>query len=170
MPDVKIREIQPGDHPLLEEFLYQAVHQRDPDQPIPRNVTSEPRVRAYIEGFGGGADDHGLVAESNGQVVGVAWARVLGGDPPGYGYVDDSTPELAISVLPEYRSSGIGTRLMRNLLSRLAGCGYARVSLSVDKTNHATRMYSRLGFVVVAEHDDDLLMIRVLSSADQQCI
>lgn len=166
MSEVTIREIEPGDYPLLEEFLYLAVHQRDPAHPIPRSVLNEPRVRNYIEGFGSGVHDHGLVAEAEGRVVGAAWARVLGGELPGYGHIDDSTPELALSVLPEYRGRGIGTRLIRSLLELLAGCGYGRVSLSVDRTNHAVRLYTKLGFEVMADNDEDLLMIRVLPPAN----
>jgi ribosomal protein S18 acetylase RimI-like enzyme len=163
MPDVTIREITAGDYPLLAEFLYLAVYQRDRSQPIPRSVLTEPRVRIYVEGFGSLPDDRGLVAEADRKVVGAAWARVLGGDPPGYGHIDDSTPELAISLLPEYRGRGIGTRMMRDLIQLLAECGYAQTSLSVDKANYAVRMYEGLGFEVAAENDDDLLMIRGLS-------
>jgi ribosomal protein S18 acetylase RimI-like enzyme len=165
MPEVTIREIAPRDYPLLEEFLYLAVHQADPLRPIPRSVLLEPRVRNYIEDFGSRLHDRGLVAEADGRVVGAAWARVLAGDPPGYGYVDDSTPELAISLLPEYRNRGIGTRMMRDLIRLLTECGYARTSLSVDKGNCAARIYENLGFEVVAEHDDDQLMILPLSSS-----
>ncbi|MDO8963624.1 MAG: GNAT family N-acetyltransferase [Coriobacteriia bacterium] len=167
MPDARIREIGPEDYPLLEEFLYLAVYQRDPAQPIPRSVIDEPRVRNYIVDFGSRPDDRGLVAEVDGTVVGAAWARVLGGDPVGYGYVDDETPELAISVLPEYRNRGIGTRLMLSLIDLLSECGYARTSLSVDKANYAVKMYEALGFTVVAEQDEDNLMIRELSQKDR---
>lgn len=164
VPEVTIREIRPEDYPLLEEFLYLAVYQRDPAQPIPRSVIDEPSVRVYIDAFGEGAHDVGLVAEVEGQVIGAAWARVLGGEPRGYGYVDDATPELAISVLPAYRNGGIGTRLMRGLLGRLASAGYAKASLSVDRDNPASRLYTRLGFATIAERNEDLLMVRPLST------
>jgi ribosomal-protein-alanine N-acetyltransferase len=168
MLEANIREITAEDHHLLNEFLYLAVHQRDPAVPVPRTVTDEPGVRIYIEGFGGAADDHGRVAEVDGQVVGMAWARVLGGDPPGYGHIDDSTPELAVSVRPEYRNLGIGTLMMRRLVGHLAEHGYTKTSLSVDKTNDAVRMYTRLGFEVSVENDEDYLMIRTLSAADER--
>jgi len=169
MLELTIREIRPEDYPLLEEFLYLAVYQRDPLHPIPRNVIDEPRVRNYIDGFGERMHDHGLVAEADGRVIGAAWARVLGGDTRGYGYLDDATPELAISLVPEYRNRGIGAQLMRSLLGNLAAAGYTRTSLSVDKDNYASRMYTRLGFVLVAEQDEDLLMVRSLSPEDELC-
>ncbi|MDO8848290.1 MAG: GNAT family N-acetyltransferase [Coriobacteriia bacterium] len=170
MSEVTIREIRAEDYPLLEEFLYLAVYQRDPLQPIPRSVIDEPRVRNYIDGFGERVQDHGLVAEADGRVIGAAWARVLGGDPRGYGYVDNATPELAISLLPTYRNKGIGTRLMRSLLGHLAAAGYTKTSLSVDRDNYASRMYARLGFEVLAEQNEDLLMIRSLTLEDERCL
>lgn len=33
-----------------------------------------------------------------------------------YGHIDVDTPSLAISLLPEYRGQGIGTKLLSNLL------------------------------------------------------
>ena len=36
-----------------------------------------------------------------------------------YGHVDDETPSFAISLLPEYRGQGNGTRLMREMLALL---------------------------------------------------
>ena len=170
MREVKIREIRSEDYSLLEEFLYLAVYQRDPLQPIPRSVIDEPGVRIYVDAFGDRAHDVGLLAEAGGLVIGAAWARVLDGDPRGYGYVDSATPEIAISLLPAYRDRGIGTRLLRSLFGRLAAAGYTRTSLSVDRDNPASTLYARLGFETIAEHDEDLLMVRRLSPEDQRYI
>jgi ribosomal protein S18 acetylase RimI-like enzyme len=170
MPEVTIRGIRPEDYPLLAEFLYLAVYQRDPLQPIPLGVIDEPGVRIYVDAFGERTHDLGLVAEADGRVIGAAWARVLDGEPRGYGYVDGATPELAISLLPDFRNRGIGTRLLRNLLGRLAAAGYTKTSLSVDRDNPATRLYARLGFATISEKDEDLLMVRLLSPEDQRCI
>ncbi|NTU72251.1 MAG: GNAT family N-acetyltransferase [Coriobacteriia bacterium] len=167
MLEVNIREIRSEECSLLKEFLYLAVYQSDHLQPIPRSVIDEPRVRIYVDAFGESADDIGLVAQADGQVIGVAWARVLDGEPRGYGYVDSATPEIAISLLPSYRGRGIGTRLLRNLLSGLAVAGYARTSLSVDRDNPASRLYARMGFEIIAEQDEDLLMVRQLSPKNQ---
>jgi len=170
MPDVTIREIRPEDYAQLEEFLYLAIYQRDAAQPIPRTVIGEPEVHIYIDAFGQRADDMGVVAEIQGRVIGAAWARVLDGDPQGYGFVDAATPELAVSLLPAYRGRGIGTRLLRSLLGRMAAAGYARTSLSVDKDNPASRLYTRLGYQTIAERGEDLLMVRRLTPEDQRCI
>jgi ribosomal protein S18 acetylase RimI-like enzyme len=76
------------------------------------------------------------------KIVGAAWTRVI----PAFGHIDDETPELAISVLPEYRNKGIGTKLLKGLFERLAEQGYRQTSLSVQKENPAFHLYQRMGY------------------------
>jgi ribosomal protein S18 acetylase RimI-like enzyme len=58
--------------------------------------------------------------------------------------------------------------MTRSLIGLLAESGYARTSLSVDKTNYAAEMYAKLGFVVVDENDEDQLMVCVLTPEGRQ--
>ena len=134
-----IREMREAEYPLLEDFLYEAIF-------IP-------------EGFGTLPDDHCLVAEVEGTVVGAAWARIV----RTYGHVDDATPLLSISLLPEHRGRGIGTALMDRLLDHLRTLGHRRASLSVQKANPALRLYRRAGFVDYREEGDELIMIKDLA-------
>jgi GNAT superfamily N-acetyltransferase len=71
----------------------------------------------------------------------IAWLRCFPASEPGYGFVDESTPELSIAVLPAYRGKGIGSRLLERLLQ-----GVDAASLSCDPANPAWRLYVRLGF------------------------
>jgi ribosomal protein S18 acetylase RimI-like enzyme len=105
--------------------------------------------------------DHGVVAEQNRQIIGAAWTRII----PAYGHVDSETPELAISIFPEFRGYGVGTKLMKKLFAVLRENGYARTSLSVQKDNPAVRFYKRLGYEVAdAKRDhaihEDFIMIK----------
>lgn len=84
--------------------------------------------------------DLGVVAEQNCQVVGAAWTRII----PAYGHVDNKMPELAISILPEFRGCGIGTKLMKKLFVLLQDNGYSQTSLSEQKDNPAIEFYKRL--------------------------
>jgi GNAT superfamily N-acetyltransferase len=59
--------------------------------------------------------DCGVVAKLSGKLVGAAWTRII----PAYGHLDESTPELAISILPNYRSQGVGTLLMNHLFDHV---------------------------------------------------
>ena len=77
------------------------------------------------------------------------------------------TPELAISVFPEFRGYGIGTKLMKKLFGILQANGYVRTSLSVQKNNPAVRFYERLGYQIVEGKPDhteseDFIMVKNL--------
>ena len=66
---------------------------------------------------------------------------------PGYGFVDEETPELAVAVVPNARGKGVGTALLTALLDRARADGYAALSLSVDRANEgAIALYEQHGF------------------------
>ena len=101
-------------------------------------------------------DDLGFLAEKDGAPVGAAWLRRWSGSRRGYGFVDLVTPELSMSLLPGYRGLGLGTMLLRRLLST-AQERFAAVSLSVSTSNPARRLYEREGFVPVGDLDGNSL-------------
>lgn len=156
-----IRPIEEHEISQLKDFLYLAIHQSDPSNLIPRSVVEEPEVAAYIEGWGE-PDDLCLVAVEAGELIGAVWTRIIAGKVRGFGNVDAETPEFSISILPERRSGGIGSTLMTQMLDLLTDRGYARASLSVQKSNRALRLYERLGFRAVADRGDELVMVRDL--------
>lgn len=125
-------------------------------------VVELPELRRYIEGFGR-PDDACMVARAglpNGpQIVGAAWARIFPNNSAGYGTIDTATPEVSISLLPDWWNRGIGHRLMTALLDRLRTDGHAAASLSVQRTNaNALHLYESLGFTIISEHDGELVM------------
>ena len=73
--------------------------------------------------------------------------------------VDDETPSFAISLLKEYRNYGIGTELMKRMISELKKQGYKQASLSVQKRNYDFHMYFKLGFVIIDENDEEYIML-----------
>ena len=161
--NAKVRLMKGSDHVCLKEFLYQAIYIPEGMQPPPRSIINEPEIFVYIKDFGAQQGDLGVVAEQNGQITGAAWTRII----PAYGYIDKETPELAISVLPEFRGYGIGTKLMKRLFEVLRTSGYKQTSLSVQKDNPAVRFYQRLGYKIARERMDsagheDFLMIKEL--------
>ena len=153
-----IREMRREEYPLLEEFLFQAIFQKDPENPIPFEEIYKPSLQVYIKDFGDKPDDHCLCAVENGQVVGAVWVRII----PGFGSVDDKTPEFAISLLPEARGKGIGTELMRAMLRHLKVQGYEKTSLAVQKANYAVRMYEKVGFKTIDENEEEFIMLHDL--------
>ena len=57
-------------------------------------------------------------------------------EAPGYGFVDEETPELAIAVVPSRRGRGIGEAPRGALRARRTD-GYGALSLSVERENPA---------------------------------
>lgn len=78
-----------------------------------------------------------------------------------YGHVDDATPSFAISLLKEYRYYGIGTELMKRMLFELKKQGYKQASLSVQKINNAVHMYTKVGFNIVNENDEEYIVCKL---------
>lgn len=146
--------------PLLTDFLYEAIFQPDNKPKIPRTVLQEPMIWAYVDRFGTRPEDFCLVALVDGVIVGAAWSR----NGCSYGKVDDTTPELAISLYPEFRNKGIGSRLLASLLETMSEKGFGKVSLSVDKTNYAVKMYRKFGFTTIEEREHDYLMVKNLKN------
>lgn len=62
-----------------------------------------------------------------------------------------------ISLLPEARSEGLGSALLRALMAQAASQGKT-VSIHVERSNPALRLYLRLGFRAVGEHGIYYLM------------
>lgn len=161
--NAKVCTMEKSDYACLNEFLYQAIFIPDGENLPPRTIINDPEIFIYIKDFGNKSGDLGVVAEQNGQVVGAAWTRIISA----YGHLDNSTPELAISILPEFRGYGIGTKLMNKLFKLLKEKGYRKISLSVQKDNPAVRFYQRLGYEIAQEKPDhvgheDYLMIKAL--------
>lgn len=151
----KIRAMLMSDYECLAEFCYQAIFIPEGAEPPPRSVVKGADIYIYIDDFGSRIGDYGVVAEQNGLIIGAAWTRII----PSYGNVDSKTPELAVSILPEFRGYGIGAKLMRKLFKVLFDNGYSQTSLSVQKKNPAVRFYKRLGYKIVKENHDDYIMI-----------
>ncbi|MDR3294968.1 MAG: GNAT family N-acetyltransferase [Clostridiales Family XIII bacterium] len=152
------RPISPAEYPLLADFLYHAIFIPPGTEPAPREVIEKPEIAVYIDGFGSQKGDTGVLSVQENKIVGAAWTRII----PAFGRIDDETPELAISVLPEYRGQGTGTELLKALFEKLSEQGYRQTSLSVQKENPALRLYQRMGYKTVRENDEDYIMVRSL--------
>jgi len=158
-----IRLMLESDYKYLDEFLYQAIFIPEGAEPPQKSIISDPEIFIYIKDFGTQPGDLGVVAELKGRVVGAAWTRII----PAYGHIDSDTPELAISVLPEFRGLGIGTGLLNKLFEILRENGYKQTSLSVQKDNPAVHLYRRLGYKITGDRldhagNEDYLMVKEL--------
>jgi len=138
-----LRSITHADLPFMCEMLYQSIFA---DPPLPRSILEAPEFRHYIADWGRPHDAGFLAMNADANPIGAAWIRLFTHDDPGFGYVDNDTPEVStLAVVPEWRRKGIGMALMQALLSH-ADLHYAQVSLSCDPNNPAMHLYRQLGF------------------------
>ena len=156
--DITIREIRKQEYPLLNNFLYEAIFVPEGLDLPPKTIITSPELQVYVEHFGESKDDWGLVTEVDGKIVGAVWARIMND----YGHIDDKTPSLAISLYKEYRGFGIGTAMMKEILTLLKSHGYSQVSLSVQKANYAAKMYLKIGFEIIKENEEEYIMVYYL--------
>lgn len=152
--DYRIREIRQEEYPILDEFLYEAIFIPDGVEEPPRSIIRQPELQVYVFDFGK-KDDHCLVAEVDGEIVGAVWTRIMND----YGHVDDNTPSFAIALYKDFRGQGIGTALMEEMLALLRERGYKKASLSVQKENYAYRLYLKVGFTIREENEEEYIMV-----------
>lgn len=150
-----IREMKSQEYRLLSDFLYEAIYIPEGVEAPPRSVIDFPELQEYIIEFGNRKHDKALVAEMQGNVIGAIWVRIMND----YGHIDNDTPSLAMSVHKKYRGLGIGTSLLKQLLQVERLAGYSKISLSVQKSNYAVKMYEKVGFTVVDENNEEYIMI-----------
>lgn len=150
----KIREMKQSEYKLLNDFLYEAIFQKDTNNLVPKAIINEPILQLYIKDFGTMKDDYCLCAEVDKKIIGAVWVRNI----KGYGNIDNETPELAISVYKNYRRYGIGTKMMKSILELLKNNKYKKISLSVQKDNYALNMYINIGFKIISENEEEFIM------------
>ena len=150
-----IREIEKSEYSLLDDFLYEAIFIPDGIQPPEKNIIKLPELQVYVTDFGKQKDDICFLAEVNDKVIGAVWVR----DMNDYGHIEDGVPSFAISLYKEYRGFGIGTALMKRMLCELKKEGYKKTSLSVQKENFAVQMYLNVGFDIIAENEEEYIML-----------
>jgi GNAT superfamily N-acetyltransferase len=139
-----VRRAEAGDRTILEQMLAVAADWR---ALMPRPV-SEVLATADLAHYIGGwpaPGDFGFVAEDDAP-IGAAWWRHFSATDPGYGFIDERTPEVSIGVLPEARGVGVGTLLLDALVAAAREQMLPALSLSVEVENEAQRLYQRLGF------------------------
>ena len=150
-----IRELKQDENKVLDTFLYEAIFIPEGVSAPSKDIINQPDLQVYVKDFGKNKGDLCLVAQVSDKIVGAVWVRIMND----YGHIDNETPSFAISLLKEYRNYGIGTELMKQMLTKLKLEGYKQVSLSVQKMNYAVRMYRKIGFEIIDENDEEYIMI-----------
>lgn len=158
-----IRHATTEDDEFLKEMLAVAADWR-PDARVRSvaEIMAEPALAHYVAGWP--AEGYaGFVAE-DGRPVGAAWWRFFPQNDPGYGFVDDRTPEVSIGLVADARRQGIGTALLEALIEEAQSRALPALSLSVEPDNPAMALYQRLGFVTVGHVAGSVTMVLKLGA------
>ena len=156
---MNIRPASKDDDGFLKTMLYEAARWNPdwPREPM-AEVLDEPILRRYHEDWGR-TGDGGMIAEFEGEPVGAAWYRLFTEAAPGYGFVDEKTPEISIAVAPLHRRKGIGGTMLRAAMVQAREEGYQALSLSVAVHNRSRMLYQRVGFEKVGEEGESWTML-----------
>jgi ribosomal protein S18 acetylase RimI-like enzyme len=160
---VNIRDAEPTDQTFLESMFVEAALW---DPHMPRQALEAllvvPQLRRYFEAWGR-PGDVAVIADAGGEPLGASWYRVFTSQEPGYGFVEESIPELGIAVLSRARGRCVGTALLTALIDRAKAEGRSGLSLSVASGNPAMHLYQRHGFVKVGEAGSSWTMLAKFS-------
>ena len=155
---VRVRRGREDDLEFLWDTLYEAIHwgpEKAEPKPPREELLSEPEILHYLLGWGREGDAAFVAVNADdGRRVGAAWYRLMPHEDPGYGFVDATTPEIGLAVARDLRGRGIGGMLLRSLIDEARSEGYGALSLSVEDTNPAMRLYERHGFAKLHQDGD----------------
>lgn len=146
-----IRRGNPQDVRFLRDMLRHAFYWRS------GAGVEDASLWRYVAGWGRRGDSS-VIALEGGFPVGAAWFRVFAGDEPGFGFVDEQTPEVAIAVVPSRRGHGIGSELLDALVALARELGYGALSLSVADESPAMHVFEKQGFEKVEQTDHSWTM------------
>jgi GNAT superfamily N-acetyltransferase len=118
---------------------------------------------AYIDGWGR-PGDAALIAIDDGHRLGAGWYRLFRASEPGYGFVDEETPELTVAVVPGRRGEGIGHELLRALVERAGSEGFPGLSASIQRSHPEVSLFEQEGFETVVEGEHTVTLRRSLTA------
>jgi len=118
----------------------------------------------YVAGWGRRGDS-AVIALESGFPIGAAWYRLFSREEPGFGFVDEQTPEVSIAVVPSRRGHGIGSELLDALIALAKEQDYPGLSLSVADESPALHVFQKHGFEKVEQTDGSWTMrLRISAS------
>ena len=130
-----VRRIEPRDEPRWRELFdaYTRFYEREPDEPVTRHT--------WQRMLDAGSPLFGIVAEHQGQVVGIANC-----------VMHENTATIApvcylqdLFVDPKTRANGVGKAMIDWLVAEMKSRGWARLYWMTRHDNPARKLYDRFG-------------------------
>ncbi len=149
MAGFSLRSAMQTDEAFLWRMVREAVNWLPERSLTLPEIEADPDLAHYVHGWMT-STDLGVVAVGDDGPIGAAWLRYFAAADPGFGYVDDATPEVSIAVVRSHRGRGVGRALLRAVMDGASARGVPAISLSVERANPARRLYLSEGFSVVA--------------------
>lgn len=162
---IHLRHALPEDLPLLAD-IYASTRSEE----LQQTGWSDEQKRAFTDWQSAKQEEHYALHYPRAErlVIGpVDGVVTVDHDAAAVGriYVDTTASDVRlmdVTLLPQHRNRGIGTRLMSGLLRYAESLGL-QVSLHVEPFNPARRMYERMSFAVVETRGLYEFMVRQVS-------
>ena len=145
-----LRPADRQDTRFLRDMLRHAYHWR-----IDRGCRA---ARLPVRPNWGRPGDAGVIAFEGPNAYGAAWYRVFTADEPGFGFVDEKTPELTIARRPEPPRQRRGQGAARGATRAGAQRRLSR-AISLSAEPRADRWYEKFGFETVRESPHAVTMV-----------
>jgi len=158
-PPFKIRSLVKDESSYLRKMLFLAIYVPPGEDPPNINLLDTSELARYYENWGRFGDLAMALTHSKEDLIGACWIRLHKKSNAGYGYVDDSIPEMNVAIIPKYRGLGLGTQLIGALLDSVKKEGFKKISLSVDRRNPAINLYKRLNFKEVKSGNNPTMLL-----------
>jgi len=136
-----------------------------------KTLQESSALTKYHDLFGYKEGDIGVYMLLKGEIIGVAWVRLL---EDSYAFINKETPELMIGIKPKHRRKGYASLLMQQLMYEVSAL-YSQMSVSVEPTNTpAIKLYEKLGFLQVEgsqKTDEEIFtMLKVFTTKEKSTV
>lgn len=152
------RQVRPSEFEQIVDFYKRVVEALEGREHHPgwtwEHYPTVEGLKCYVD------DGHMWAAERDGQLVGVV--NLNSDVPPGYEripWLTDHPVEAVLAVhtlavSPDHQGQGVGTRLVRDIITHAAREGYRSIRLDVYPVNEtARRLYESTGFSYLGQHE-----------------
>ncbi len=124
------------------------------------DIDSNPKFNHYYNTWN--SEDFGFILQKHQQVLGDVWLKFFKENDPSFAFWGEDTPELSVSIFPEYRNLGFGAKLLKLAIEEATKREVPTISLSVEFENTIARnLYEKFGFKYV-EDTDGLMILNFL--------